>query len=126
LLVSKTPTDAGSAPVEFLAFGVPGVLVTLVAAQISYAAYLNTVAYDAAAEAASVASLANGTDQLARARAERVLGQLTGVRMTDLQTSVVDLPEGSATSVSVSLVSPMLFFGGVPVEQQAESFNEPR
>lgn len=126
MLVSKIPTDAGSAPVEFLAFGVPGVLVTLVAAQISYAAYLNTVAYDAAAEAASVASAANGTNQLARARAERVLANLTGVRISDFQTSQVALDEGTATSVSVSLVSPMLVFGGVSVVQQAESFNEPR
>lgn len=123
---SKRPTDAGSAPVEFLAFGVPGVLVTLVAAQISYAAYLNTVAYDAAAEAASVASAANGTEQLARVQAKRVLANLTGVRMTDFQASQVSLEQGTATLVSVSLESPMLAFGGVSVVQQAESFNEPR
>lgn len=126
MLVSKLHTDGGSAPVEFLAFGIPGMLVSLVAAQISYAAYLNTVAYDAAAEAASVASAANGTQDLARARAERVLASLTGVRMTDLQTSQVELRQGTATVISVSLVSPMLLFGGVNVTQQAESFDEPR
>ena len=98
----------------------------MVAAQISYAAYLNTVAYDAAAEAASVASTANGTPALARLRAEQVLASLSGVRLGGIETNEVVLADGTATSVSVSLVSPFLMFGGVTVEQTAESFNEPR
>lgn len=99
-------------------------LLTIIASQVCFAAYLNTVAYDAASEASAIASTADGTPVAAEAAARRVLQNLSGVGIGAVTQTSVDLPYGSATAVIVRLTSPMLGFGGVNVQQTAQSFNE--
>ena len=121
-----TRTDSGSATLDFLAFGIPGVLTVVIALQLVYAAYLNTVAYDAASEAAAVAAYADGTDAGAESLASRVVGSLTGVHLDWVQVSHRGVGSVTASQVTVQLTAPILGFGSIPVRQSVESIDEPR
>ena len=96
------------------------------AAQLIYASYLNTVAYDAALEGVGVASLADGTDDAAVSRAKQVTHSLSGVAIQDIAVSH-EVDKGQALSaLTIRLESPVLGFGLIPVTQTAEAADEPR
>ena len=124
LLRQTFHNDSGSAPLEFLAFGLPGVFIILIAMQVVNSAYLGTVAYDAAAEAAWVAALADGTDQAAQDRGARVVSALSGVRAESISVSHGEIAGVATSQVTVRVTSNILGFGAFQVSQSVEAVDE--
>lgn len=118
--------QTGSAPVEFLAFGVPGVFVIVVGIQLCFAAYLNTVAYDAAVEGAYASSASDGSDVAAQSAAKRVLDSFKWQAVNAITVNQIPITDGSLSEVAVEVTSPLLMFGSLHIKQISQAFNEPR
>jgi hypothetical protein len=116
--------DCGSAPLEFLAFGVPSLIVTLIVCQVLVAGYLNNVILDAAMEGALVASAADGTPQAADNRVRRVLQAASPGLVAAVEVSEDTLDGQPAVAVSIRSHSPLLVFGAVDLSQTARALNE--
>ena len=116
--------DNGSAVLEFLAFGIPGVLLTLVAFQFIWAGYLSNVAFDAASEAAGVAALYDGTEPAGEARGNAVMKQISGAKIATVEVSASTLAGQPAERATVQVSSPLLVFGAIQIMQSAVSTHE--
>ena len=116
--------DSGSAPLEFLAFGVPSLIVTLVVCQVLVAGYLNNLLLDAAMEGALVASAADGTPQAAQERVRRVLTAASPGLVGEVAVSEDTLDGQPAVAVSITSHSPLLVFGAIDLTQTARALNE--
>lgn len=119
-------SDRGSAPIEFLAFGVTGFLALIAASQIIFAGYLSLVAYDVASEGATLAATADasGADvlELARVASASIVGGLVPEVSVDHR----QLLSASTSRVVVRLTSPLLGFGGITIEQSSQAVDEYR
>jgi hypothetical protein len=69
----RRSSEDGSAVIDFLAFGVPTLLVSLIVLQLLLAGYVRNVALDAAAEGAAQAAAADGTLEMGASRATQVM-----------------------------------------------------
>lgn len=116
--------DHGSAAVEFLAFGIPGVLLTLLAFQFIWAGYLSNVAFDAASEAAGVAALYDGTESAGEARGNLVMKQIARAAMASVEVSTTTLAGQAAKRATVQVYSPLIAFGSIPIVQSAVAVQE--
>lgn len=116
--------DNGSAVLEFLAFGIPGVLLTLMAFQFIWAGYLSNVAFDAASEAAGVAALYDGTESAGEERGSAVMKQVAGAAFATVEVSASTLAGQPAERATVQVSSPLLAFGSIPILQSAVAIHE--
>lgn len=116
--------DNGSAVLEFLAFGIPGVLLTLLAFQFIWAGYLSNVAFDAASEAAGVAALYDGTEPAGEARGSAVMKQISGAAIATVNVTPAALAGQPAERATVQVSSPLLAFGSIPIVQSAVAIHE--
>jgi len=124
--VPKLHDDGGSAALEFLALGVPGVLIVIMAMQIVYGAYLSTIAFDAASEGAAVAALADSSDLEAQNRAAEVVAAVSGAKLEHVQIEHTRFGPTSTSAVTVRLSSEILGFGSYQVSQTVEALDEPQ
>ena len=116
--------DNGSAVLEFLAFGIPGFLLTLLAFQLIWAGYLANVAFDAASEAAGLAALYDGTEPAGVARGRLVMNQIAAAATATVEVSPAQLAGQPAERAIVQVYSPLLAFGSVPISQSAVAIRE--
>ena len=123
-LGGKPASDTGSAALEFLAFGVPSLLTTLVVLQLLAAGYLNNLVLDAAMEGALVAGAADGSASQAEARVREVLKISAPNLKTTVDVSDTQLSGAAAVSVTISCTNNLLFFGVIPIVQTAEAISE--
>ena len=125
MLASK-PNDGGSAVLDFLAFGIPGIFILVIASQLVYGSYLSTISYDAALEGVAVAALADGSDSAAVQRSKQVIGALTGIVIEDVNVGHEVIGDQGISAVSVKVGSPVLGLGLISISQTAEAIDEPR
>ena len=116
--------DSGSAALEFLAFGVPSLIVTLIVCQLLVAGYLSNLVLDAAMEGALVASAADGTPQAAETRVRRVLEAASPGLTGAVEVSDDNLNGNAAVSVTVGCHSPLVLFGAIQISQTARALDE--
>lgn len=116
--------DNGSAVLEFLAFGIPSVLLTLLAFQFIWAGYLSNVAFDAASEAAGVAALYDGTEPAGEARGKLVLKQVAGAAFATVNLTPASVAGQPAERATVRVSSPLLAFGTIPIAKSAVAIHE--
>lgn len=102
----------------------PGLLALTLAAQMLFAGYVSTVAFDAASEAATIAATADGGYWAGKQRAQAVLAGLIGGENSKVSASKQPLGDGSVWRFRVLVTNPFLGFGGVTVSQQAEALSE--
>jgi hypothetical protein len=110
--------------VEFLAFGLPGFLLALAGFQIIWSGYLANIALDAASEGATIAATADGTLADGEARATQALKALAGVASATVTSSAGVSGARDTSLISVSLTSPVLAFGLIPISETAEAVDE--
>jgi hypothetical protein len=99
-------------------------LFLLLASQLMIAAYLNNLAFDAAAEGATVAATYDGGYSPGKDRAIAVLGQLAGAIEPSVTAVKVSRSAGSVWRFTVRIDSGLLWFGGASVHQTAEALCE--
>ena len=116
--------DRGSAPLEFLAFGVPTLVVTLIVCQLLVAGYLNNLILDAAMEGALVASAADGNVLVSQDRAKHVLAAASPGLSIEVEVTDDQLDGVAAKAVTVRSRSPLVMFGAIPLTQTARAFDE--
>jgi len=92
--------------------------------QLIWAGYAANVAFDAAAEGATIAATADGTDRAGIDRAERVLHSLSAVSGSRITASHSSIDGWPATAVTVQINSPLIGFGLLPVVQTSETLDE--
>jgi len=120
----RTRGDRGSAVVEFLAFGVPGVLLLILAFQVVWAGYLANAALDVASEGAGIAAAYGGTPASAKEKAQSLLKGLAGNLDFQVATTEDQFNGRTRQIMTVSVSSPYLGFGLIPVTQSAKALNE--
>lgn len=116
--------DTGSAPVEFLAFGLPLFLLVLTSSQVLIAGYLANVALDAASEGAQTLAYSDGTEQASRSRVEKVLNWLAPQSSSQVDAGRHSEAGISLALTSVRLSSPFLLWAGQPIQETASVIDE--
>ena len=118
------PQDGGSAPVEFLAFGLPAVLVLLAALQMLLSGYVSNVAFDAAVEGSAQAAAADGSLEAGVARAAEVMEVAAPWLKPSISATDGSLAGEAASGISVSAPGSFLNFAVFRIEMEAWSINE--
>jgi hypothetical protein len=120
----KGESESGSAPVEFLAFGIPLILITLISVQLLVTGYLGNVAFDAANEGAQSLAYSDGSNQAARDRVTKVLEWLAPQSKFQLD-SISDLHGAvSIAQVTVHISNPLALWGGQLISESASVIDE--
>lgn len=116
--------QAGSAPVEFLAFGLPTIVTCLIVTQVVLSGYLGNVAIDAAAEGAAQASAADGSLEIGIARASEVVRATVPWVAYKVDASESEYQGQTASSIQVELTPSILGLGMFPISAEAWNLNE--
>jgi hypothetical protein len=116
--------DTGSAPVEFLAFGLPLFLVVLISSQVLIAGYLANVALDAASEGAQTLAYSDGTEQASGSRAAKVLNWLAPQSSYQVDSGRHSEAGITLALTSVRISSPFLLWAGQPILETAVVIDE--
>jgi len=117
-------SDAGSAAVDFLGFGLPTVLVALLVMQLLLAGYVKNIALDAAAEGAAQASSADGTLAAGVSRANAVMRAAAPWAKTRVTATTIAVAGDAASSLTVTAVPSFVMFGLYEVSAEDWSINE--
>jgi hypothetical protein len=120
----RSESEAGSAPVEFLAFGVPLILITLISAQLLVTGYLANVTLDAANEGAQTLAYSDGSVQSSRNKVVKVLDWLAP--QSRLQVDAISNSSGAASvaQVTVRLLNPFSLWSGQLISESASVIDE--
>ena len=116
--------DSGSAPIDFIAFGLPLVLLILVASQLLFSSYLANAALDAAGEGAQSLAYSDGTEESAQLRIAKVLGWLAPQAKSEAVLSRQSQEGVSLAAITVRVTSPLLTWAGQPIEESASVIDE--
>jgi hypothetical protein len=117
-------SNKGSAPVDFLAFGLPGMLAIVLASQVILGAYFGVVALDAASEAATIAATADASYSAGANRAQAVLAGLPVPVGAVVQGHRVASDSAWSWKFTVRVTSPLLWFSAVQIKESAEALDE--
>lgn len=113
--MTLTHDEEGSSPAEFVLVGALLTLLTLGVLQLGLAAYVRTVAHDAALEGAYHAALADASDAEGAARAREIVERTVGTGFVqDAQAWRAVSGDGAAVEVSLRLTLPLAGLVGVP------------
>lgn len=121
---SRLPSDAGSAVVDFLGFGVPTLLVALIIMQLLLAGYVKNIALDAAAEGSAQAAAADGTLAAGIARANQVMLSAAPWVRTRVDAASISVVGEPASSLRVTAYPSFIMFGLYDVSAEDWSINE--
>lgn len=116
--------DTGSAPVEFLAFGLPLFLVVLISSQVLIAGYLANVALDAAGEGAQTLAYSDGTELAAGSRVDKVLRWLAPQSSSKVESGRQAEAGITLAVTTIRLSSPFLIWSGQPILETASVIDE--
>jgi hypothetical protein len=117
-------SDAGSAAIDFLGFGLPTVLVALLVMQLLLAGYVKNIALDAAAEGAAQASAADGSLAAGVSRANAVMRAAAPWAKTRVTATTIAVAGAAASSLTVTAVPSFVMFGLYEVSAEDWSINE--
>jgi hypothetical protein len=117
-------SESGSAPVEFLAFGIPLILITLISVQVLVTGYLGNVAFDAANEGAQSLAYSDGSNQAARDRVTKVLEWLAPQSKFQLDSISNSRRATSTAQVTVRLANPLALWGSQLISESANVIDE--
>ncbi|WP_424448217.1 TadE/TadG family type IV pilus assembly protein [Microbacterium arborescens] len=107
--------ERGSSPAEFVMVGALLTLLTLAVLQLGLAAYVRTVAHDAAVEGAYHAALADASDAEGAERAREIVERTAGTGFVQDARARRDASgDGTAVEVSLRLTLPLAGLAGVP------------
>lgn len=117
-------SERGSAALDFLAFGIPTFIASIIFTQILVAGYLSNVCLDAAVEGSLAAAAANGSLQQGESYALAALAATTPWAKASATSSSGVVGDRQISSVTVSAVAPVYLFGLQPIQMSAWGFNE--
>ncbi|MEY4743336.1 MAG: hypothetical protein RIR34_675 [Actinomycetota bacterium] len=117
-------SDAGSAAIDFLGFGLPTVLLALLVMQLLLAGYVKNIALDAAAEGAAQASAADGSLAAGVSRANAVMRAAAPWAKTRVTATTIAVAGAAASSLTVTAVPSFVMFGLYEVSAEDWSINE--
>jgi len=100
------------------------VLVTSI--QLMFGGYLSLVAYDIAAEGAALAATADAGQEDVTALVAKTSATLIGGVAAEVAVDHEPIQNHSLSRVSVSMASPLLFFGAIRITQTASAVDEIR
>ena len=120
----KGESESGSAPVEFLAFGIPLILITLLSVQLLVTGYLGNVAFDAANEGAQALAYSDGSTRAARDKVTKVLEWLAPQSKFQLDSMSNSQRAISTAQVTVYISSPFALWGGQLISESASVIDE--
>ncbi len=121
---AKNQIDIGSAPVDFLAFGVPSILLVLLSVEVLVSGYLTNVAFDAANEGAQALAYSDGSHEAARDKVTKVMNWLAP--QSEFQMDSISGSRGgiSVARVTVRLSNPLSPWSGQIVSESASVIDE--
>lgn len=116
--------DSGSAPVDFLAFGLPTLALILASSQLLIGGYLSNVAFDAANEGAQALAFSDGSIASAHEKVAKVVNSLAPVSTFQTDAAIQSTGTVSLSLVTVHLSNPMGLFGGQRIAESASVADE--
>lgn len=123
-LKSSLGSDIGAAPIEFLTFGIPAVLVLLIALQLLLAGYVGNIALDAAIEGSAQAAAADGSFESGVARATEVMLAAAPWINPSIEAESGVVAGDEVTQITVVAPVTVLSLAAFDVEMKAWSINE--
>ena len=120
----NTQNETGSAPVEFLGFGIPMIFIILVGSHLLISGYLGNVALDAANEGAQALAYDDGSTQAARDRVQKVLAWLAPSSTFEMDSTSNSQGGISVAQVNVRVSNPFSLWSGQLISESASVIDE--
>jgi hypothetical protein len=117
-------SEEGSAPIEFLGFGIPLIFLVLISSQLLVTSYLSNIALDAANEGAQALAYSDGSTQAARDKVGKVFAWLTPNSKWEMDSISDSRGTISFAQVTVRLSNPYSLFSGGIISESASVIDE--